>query len=66
VRPDEIASQLGQRPFVVRKAMDQARLFQDAELLRLHDRVLELDHASKTGRIEPETGLELLVAEFTR
>jgi DNA polymerase-3 subunit delta len=66
LRPDDIASRLGQRPFVVRKALDQARGFSDAELAQLHDRVLELDHASKTGRIEAETGLELLVAELCR
>jgi DNA polymerase-3 subunit delta len=66
LRPDDIASRLGQRPFVVRKALDQARGFSDAELAELHDRVLELDHASKTGRIEAETGLELLVAELCR
>jgi DNA polymerase III subunit delta len=64
LRPDDIATKLGQKPFVVRKALEQVRGFSDAELLRLHDRVLALDHASKTGRIEPETGLELLVAEF--
>ena len=64
MRPDEIATKLGQKPFVIRKALDQARGFPDQELLRLHDQVLALDHASKTGRIDPESGLELLVAEF--
>jgi DNA polymerase-3 subunit delta len=64
LRPDDIAAKLGQKPFVVRKALEQARGFSDAELLHLHDRILALDHASKTGRIEPETGIELLVAEF--
>jgi DNA polymerase-3 subunit delta len=51
---------------VVRKALDQARGFSDAELAMLHDRVLELDHASKTGRMEAETGLEVLVVELCR
>jgi DNA polymerase-3 subunit delta len=64
MRPDDIAAQLGQRPFVVRKAIEQARAFSDAELAQLHDRMLELDHATKTGRTEAETGLELLVAEL--
>ncbi len=64
MRPDDIVTKLNQKPFVIRKALDQVRGFPDDELLRLHDRVLALDHASKTGRIEPETGLELLVAEF--
>lgn len=66
MRPDDIAAALGQRPFVVRKALDQARGFSDGELNQLHDRILELDHASKTGRVDAETGLELLVAELCR
>jgi DNA polymerase-3 subunit delta len=66
MRPDEIARQVGQQPFIVRKAMEQVRGFSDAELLQLHDRVLELDRASKTGRIEPEVGLEMLVVELCR
>jgi DNA polymerase-3 subunit delta len=66
VRPDEIASQLKMQPFVARKASDQSRGFTDDELRALHDRVLELDHQSKTGRIEAETGLELLVVEWCR
>jgi DNA polymerase-3 subunit delta len=66
LRPDDIAARLGQRPFVVRKALDQARGFSDAELARLHDRMLELDHASKTGRVEAEAGLEMLVVELCR
>ncbi|HNP70666.1 MAG TPA: DNA polymerase III subunit delta [Kouleothrix sp.] len=66
MRPDDIAARLGQKPFVVRKAIDQARGFAPAELADLHDRVLDLDHASKTGRIDAETGLELLVVELCR
>jgi DNA polymerase-3 subunit delta len=63
MRPDEIAAELGQKPFVVRKAIDQARGFAPGELERLHDRLLELDLATKTGRIQADTALELFVAE---
>ena len=66
MRPDDIAAKLGQRPFVVRKALDQARGFTDAELAYLHDQVLAIDHASKTGRIDAEAGLEVLVVELCR
>jgi DNA polymerase III subunit delta len=66
LRPDDIAAQLGQKPFVVRKALDQARAFSDAELAQLHDHMLALDHASKTGRIDAEAGLEILVVELCR
>lgn len=64
LRPDDIATQLGQKPFVVRKAIEQARGFSLADLRRLHQRLLELDHASKTGRAEIEAGLELIVADM--
>lgn len=63
MRPDAMASELKQAPFVVRKANDQAGRFDAAALLRLHDRLVELDHWGKTGRIEPDVALELLVAE---
>ena len=63
LRPEAIASELKQPPFVVRKAVDQAGRFTAPALVQLHDRLLELDHWSKTGRIEGETALELLVAE---
>lgn len=63
MRPDAIASTLSQKPFVVRKALEQATRFSSDALLHLHDRLVELDHWSKTGRIEPEAALELFVVE---
>lgn len=66
MRAEEIAAELGQKPFVVRKAMDQARGFGPGELEQLHDRLLELDLATKTGRIQADTALELFVAEACR
>ena len=61
--PDAIASEIGQKPFVVRKAVNQAGRFDRATLLELHDRLVQLDHWSKTGRVEPEAALDILVAE---
>lgn len=66
MQPGDVAAQLKLQPFVARKALDQCRGFSDEELNAFHDRVLELDHASKTGRIEAETGLEMLVVELCR
>jgi DNA polymerase-3 subunit delta len=51
---------------VIRKALDQARGFSDAELAHLHDQVLAIDQASKTGRLDADTGLEMLVVELCR
>lgn len=62
-RADEIAAELNLKPFVARKATEQARNFSLAELIHAHDRLLELDHAIKTGRIQAETALELFVVE---
>jgi DNA polymerase-3 subunit delta len=63
MRPEAIATELGQKPFVVRKALEQARSFAPGELRTIHARLLELDLATKTGRIQAETALELFVAE---
>ncbi|OAN44408.1 DNA polymerase III subunit delta [Chloroflexus islandicus] len=63
-RPDDIASELGLKPFVARKATEQARNFTAAELVTAHDRLLELDHAIKTGKMQAETALELFVVEM--
>jgi len=63
MRPEAMASALKQVPFVVRKANEQAARFDEQAIMRLHDRLVELDHWGKTGRIDPETALELLVAE---
>lgn len=63
MRPEEMAAKLGQKPFVVRKALEQARGFAPGELEQLHDRLLELDRATKTGRLQANVALELLVLE---
>jgi DNA polymerase III delta subunit len=46
---------------VVEKALSQARNFGMAELLLLHDGVVQTDLAVKTGEIEPWLALDLLV-----
>ncbi len=64
LRPEQIASQLRLQPFVVKKALDQGRGFAPAELRRFHDQLLAIDHASKTGQVQAEVALELLVLEM--
>lgn len=65
LRPEEMASQLRQKPFVVRKALEQLRSFRPEELEALHDRLLATDHAIKTGRQQAEVALEMLVYEWS-
>lgn len=63
IRPEQAAAELKQNPFAVRKAVEQAQRFTPEALLALHDRLVELDHRSKTGRVDPEAALDLLVVE---
>lgn len=62
--PDELARTLGQKPFVARKAAEQARNYAPAELRAFHDQVLAIDHGIKTGKVDAEGALEVLVGEF--
>lgn len=62
--PDELARALGQKPFVARKAAEQARGYNVAELQAFHGQVLAIDHGIKTGKVDAEGALELLVGEF--
>ena len=64
LRPNDIATRVGLRPgFLTDKAIEQARGFSLADLERLHERVLSLDHKSKTGAIDVLAGLDLLVMD---
>ncbi|MCA0354486.1 MAG: DNA polymerase III subunit delta [Chloroflexi bacterium] len=64
VAPDELAKLLGQKPFVARKAAEQARNFSPTELRMLHERVVQIDHGIKTGKIDAEGALASLVGDF--
>ncbi len=60
----DIASQVGERPFPVKKAMAQSRNYPIVQLEAILDRLLTLDFAMKTGA-DPDTELDILVAELT-
>ncbi len=64
MNPNDLARLIGQKPFVARKAAEQARLFTPAELQTFHDQVLSSDHGIKTGQFGAEAALEILVATF--
>jgi DNA polymerase III subunit delta len=63
MRTDAIASQLRQKPFVIKKALQQVQAFSTSELETLHHRLLALDHAIKTGKINAPAALDLLVLD---
>ncbi|MFA6457908.1 MAG: DNA polymerase III subunit delta [Patescibacteria group bacterium] len=49
--PAEIARELKLHPFVVQNSLQQARNFSEAELLAAHAKLLAIDVAMKTGRL---------------
>lgn len=58
----DIAKALQVRDFVVPRLYTQAAHFTDEQLKQVYRQLLETDVAIKTGRIEPEVALDLLVA----
>ncbi len=62
----EIASRLKLNPFVVKKAIGQARRYSRSQLMQIYDKLLEVDVAIKTGKMEANLALDLLVVELAR
>ncbi|HRJ42018.1 MAG: DNA polymerase III subunit delta [Caldilineaceae bacterium] len=62
---NEIAREVKESPYPVKKAMQQCRGYRMDELEAVLDRLLRADFAMKTGA-DPETELEILVAELTQ
>ncbi|MDQ3930844.1 MAG: DNA polymerase III subunit delta, partial [Chloroflexota bacterium] len=60
----DMASRSGLSDFSLRKTLPQARQFTMPKLLEVHHKLLELDHAVKTGRAEAELSLAPLVVEM--
>ncbi|MBX3011270.1 MAG: DNA polymerase III subunit delta [Caldilineaceae bacterium] len=61
----ELAKITDEKPYSVKKAMVQANNYTLPELIAIMDRLLETDYAMKTGT-DPETAIDLLIAELTR
>ncbi len=59
---DYILKKSGLHPFVVRKTYSQCRQFDLKELKEIYQKIFDTDLKIKTGQIEPEMALELLVA----
>jgi DNA polymerase-3 subunit delta len=61
-----MAERAGLSDYVVRKSTGQARQFSMSKLLQIHSRLLELDHAVKTGRAEADITIDALVVDMCR
>ncbi len=51
-------------PFVVKKSFQQAQKFNLQELKKIYQKIFQVDFDIKTGKIEPETALDLLLSEI--
>lgn len=62
----EIASEIKMHPYVLQKSMAQAKIFSFQDLKKIYRMFFQADLSIKTGRIKPETALDLLVMEITK
>jgi len=51
-------------PFVVRKSCNLAKKFSKEELKKIYQDIFKVDFNIKTGKIEPQTALDILIAQI--
>jgi DNA polymerase-3 subunit delta len=61
-RPQDIAQALKLHPFPARKLYDQAARFTASQLEQVYRHLLDIDVAIKTGELDTEVALDLLIA----
>jgi len=61
---DVILKKSGLHPFVVKKSYYQSQRFTFQELKKIFQKIFKADLDIKTGRIQPEIALDLLIAEI--
>lgn len=59
-----LAKKTGLHPFVVKKSYYQCQQFSLLELKKIYQKIFQADLDIKTGKIEPEAALELLITEI--
>jgi DNA polymerase III subunit delta len=64
VSEGRMAEKSGISDFMLRKSVGQARQFTMKKLLEIHGKLLQLDHAVKTGRADAEMSLDALVIDM--
>lgn len=57
----QIASEIGEHPFVIKKAIDQSRGFSLDELITINQKILDIETDLKSGTRNPELLFDLLV-----
>lgn len=54
----------GMHPYVIRKTKQQIKKFTLEELKKIYQKIFQIDLAIKTGKIDPQTALDMFVAEI--
>ncbi|MHB9033297.1 MAG: DNA polymerase III subunit delta [Anaerolineae bacterium] len=62
----QVSKELQIRDFVAEKLVQQARLYQQAELDNIYEDLVSIDQQIKTGKIEGDLALELFILDVTR
>ncbi|MCJ7855150.1 DNA polymerase III subunit delta [Lachnospiraceae bacterium NSJ-143] len=62
----ETASMTGQRDFVIKQCLAQSRNFTSDLLKKALRDCLDTDYGIKSGRLEPETAVEILIVKYSR
>lgn len=60
----KMAQELKLHPFVIKKSLWQARKFSFEELKKIYQKIFQIDLNIKTGRLDPQIALDLLIAEI--
>jgi DNA polymerase-3 subunit delta len=61
----QIAERMGSHPYPIQKILPQARLFDLGQLKAIYHQLSEVDRAIKTGQLDGDLALDLLVASLT-
>jgi len=64
VERGEALSRSGLKPFLARKSYEQAGKFTYEELKKIYQKIFQVDHSIKTGKLDPQAALDLLIAEL--
>jgi DNA polymerase-3 subunit delta len=59
-----LTEKLKMHPYVIQKSTQQARKFDFEELKKIYQKIFQVDLSIKTGKVEPETALDLFIAEI--
>jgi len=59
-----LTEKLKMHPYVIQKSTQQARKFNFEELKKIYQKIFQVDLSIKTGKVGPETALDLFIAEI--